>query len=102
MSYAVVWRQNHGRVYAGRLDFGDRSLELTGAALARHTNQLALPYEDLGDVWVERRRPSRLAGLPTLGVDGTSGRLRIGSLQGAGVLHELAERLQERAAAAAV
>jgi hypothetical protein len=92
MVYAVVWSENDGPVYAGRLDVGPRSLRLAGSASEARRSRRQLFYRELTDVHVERRSQARLAGRPTLAFELPGGRLlRIASIDGAGSLHELDE-----------
>jgi hypothetical protein len=94
--YAVVWSKPGGPVHAGRLEFDDASLRLSGASRsAGEAMSLEVPYEALGELEIERRPSLRLGGRPTLVLslrDGT--RICLASLEGAGSLHELAERLE--------
>lgn len=88
MAYAVVWSENGGRPHPGRLELGTTVLCLAGAP------ERALAYDDVADVRIDRRPTLRLAGRPTLVIESRAGdSLRIASLDGAGTLHELAERL---------
>lgn len=89
MAYAVVWSENGGLPHPGRLELGGRFLSLAG----RPERELA--YDDVADVRIDRRRKLRLAGRPNLVIESRGGdSFRIASLDGAGTLHELEERLQ--------
>jgi len=91
-SYAVVW-SGSGGIHSGRLDVRADGLELHG-----RDGVLRLLFRDVSRVSIDRGRDERLRGLPVLrlaGVGDTT--VRIASLQGAGVLHELARHV-ERAA----
>ena len=88
MAYAVLWSENDGAPHAGRLDLGACRLSLAGLPGRE------LSYDDVTEVRIDRRPLHRLAGRPTLVVESRSGDVvRIASLDGAGTLHELAERL---------
>lgn len=88
MAYAVLWSENGGAPRAGRLDLGTVFLSLAGHP-ARE-----LSYDEVADVRIDRRPTLRLAGRPTLVIESRAGdSFRIASLDGAGTLHELAERL---------
>jgi hypothetical protein len=101
MSHAVVWSENGGPVYAGRLELGERSVELAGGAPGREAHRKLL-YDELAGARIERDRSARLAGLPTLVLDLHAGRrLSIASLRSPGLLPELIELLQTRCAEAA-
>ena len=94
MSYAVVWSENDGPVYAGHLELADRFVLLSGTAPQALESRRKLLCEELADVSFERRPGDRLGGRPTLVVARPSGpTLRLASIQGGGALHELAERL---------
>jgi hypothetical protein len=102
MSYAVVWEEGNGPVYAGRLELREGRLDLVGTAVGSGPKHRTLFFSELGPVWVERRRTLCLGGRPTLVAEIAAGpRLRIGSLDGAGALHELAELLHAGASGAA-
>ena len=89
MTYAVVVSEDDGPEHIGRLEFEHDCLRLFGASTVR--------YEDLRDVYVERRSGgSSTASRPTLVLVSRQGaRLRIASLEGLGALHELAERVAD-------
>ncbi|HEY8030339.1 MAG TPA: hypothetical protein VIE38_12610 [Gaiellaceae bacterium] len=89
MAYAVVWSENGGHPRAGSLEFAKGFLRLAG----RPEHELS--YDDVADVRIDRRPKLRLAGRPTLVIESRGGdNLRIASFDGAGSLHELAERLE--------
>ena len=96
MTYAVVVSEDDGPEHIGRLEFERDWLRLVGGSTVR--------YDDLRDVFVERRSGgSSTACRPTLVLVSQHGeRLRIGSLEGLGMLHELAERVAEARGKAAV
>ena len=88
MAYAVVWSENGGHPHAGRVELGAGHLSLAG----RPGRELR--YGEVAEMRIDRRPNLRLAGRPTLVIDTSTGeRLRIASLDGAGTLNELAERL---------
>jgi hypothetical protein len=94
MSYAVVWSENGGPLFAGRLDLDERSLRLDGTADQSQQSRRHVWLEELADVRLERHASARLAGLPTLVLELRDGpRFRIASLAGAGSLQELAEQV---------
>lgn len=86
--YAVLWC-GEGEVESGRLEpLADR-FEVRG-----RSGGLSIPFADVSGATIARGREQRLRGLPVLALvlrDGA--RLRIASLEGAGALHELAERV---------
>ena len=88
MTYAVRWRENEGDAYVGKLALADDSVVLSGAASGARESERRLGYEDLADAHLERRDHLLLV---LLGRGGN--RLEIASLDGVGVLHELAERI---------
>lgn len=88
MAYAVLWSENGGAPHAGRLDLEACLLSLAGCPGRE------LSYDEVADVRIERRRTHRLAGRPTLVIESRDGEsLRIALLDGAGTLHEVADRL---------
>jgi hypothetical protein len=88
-TYAVVWSEN-GTVASGRLDALRDRFELAGRG-----HRLSLPFEELDGASIERGRAARLHGLPVLEL-GRAGLLpvRIASLEGTAVLHELFDRIE--------
>jgi hypothetical protein len=88
-SYAVVWSDGD-ELGSGRLEAcGDR-FELHG----RET-RLSIPFSEVAGASIARRQVDRLRGLPVLLLRrGESGPVRIASLEGPGVLHELARYVE--------
>ncbi len=88
MTYAVVWRENDGEAYAGELSLDQDSVVLSGAAAGARESLRRLRYDSLTDARLERRKG------PLLVLVGPTGnRVEVASLEGVGVLHELAERI---------
>jgi hypothetical protein len=94
-SYAVLWSEPRQPVRAGKLEFEPTGLRLEGSLGRRGARRIhRVFYEDIESVHVGRERGERLAGRPALVLElAVGGPLRIGSVQGLGVLSELAERL---------
>lgn len=89
MTYAVVWSENGGAPRVGRLELASGSVQLVGGT--RRT----LRFDEVTAVRIDRGLQSRLAGRPTLVIENGAGdSFRVASLDGAGVLHELSERLE--------
>jgi hypothetical protein len=89
LSYAVAWSSN-GTAGAGRLEpFADR-FELFGRG-----PRISIRFADLVGVSIGRGRAERLLGLPVLALSlRNGGAIRIASLEGVGLLHELAGRIE--------
>jgi len=89
LEYAVVWSSN-GDSSSGRLELlGDRF------ELHSRNRRLSVQFQDLTSVSIARGRSDRLIGLPVLALSQRGGPpLRIASLEGAGSLHELVERIE--------
>lgn len=95
-SYAVLWSEPDEPVQAGKLELEPNALRFEGSGGRRHAaaHVQRVFYEDIESVHVGRRVAERLAGRPALVLElAVGGPLRIGSIQGAGILSELAERL---------
>ena len=88
-SFAVLWSESESAPRAGKLVFEPASLRFDGHGLVHRVY-----YEDVESVWIARANGDRLAGRPAIVLElAVGGPLRIGSLDGIGVLSELAERL---------
>ena len=95
MSYGVVWSENEGSLHAGRMELVGGAILFDGTSPEIGRCRQELFYDELGDVRRERRREARLRKRPTLAVERRDGGcILISSFEGAGALHELAERLQ--------
>jgi hypothetical protein len=87
-TYAVVWSEN-GSTNSGRLEsLADRFV------LEGRGHRLSIPFGQLERALIARGRADRLHGLPVLELDRV-GRppVRIASLEGAAMLHELHAQL---------
>jgi hypothetical protein len=83
--YAVLWTDGDAP-HSGRLDAHADRLELHGRDAA-----LVVPFADVAEARIERGPADRLRGLPVLALRRRDGsQLRVASLDGPGVLHELA------------
>ena len=102
MSYAVVWQEDDGAVYAGKLELDPGALHLDGLSRRGEPRHRDILYRAVGHVRTARST-ERIGGRPTLVIDvqGNGGHpLRVGSVGGSGLLSELAERLSTGAFAA--
>lgn len=91
MSYAVVWSEG-GPVYAGKLELSgaEAVLEALGESGRTHRVRLTRPFRGIE---IARDAKSRLGGRPVLILEAPEGLVRLASLDGSGVLLEVAERL---------
>jgi hypothetical protein len=98
MTYAVRWNENEGFAYAGKLELTRCDVHLVGTGGGVTTISRDVRYEDLDQVYLERCPQARSVGEPALVLTTFAGdRIAIGSLEGLGALHELAETVaQER------
>jgi hypothetical protein len=88
-AYAVVWSSDGDRG-SGRLESFPDHLELHGRGRI-----FSLPFSQLRSATIARRPADRLLGLPVLALDFLGlPTLRIASLEGAGFLQELADRVE--------
>ena len=94
-SYAVLWSDPDDSVEAGKLELEPNALRFEGSRGTRaapHVHRVF--YEDIESVHVGRGLLERLGGRPALVLElAVGGPLRIGSINGPGILSELAERL---------
>ena len=94
MTYAVLWSENDGPEFAGRLSMGPAGVALFGTAEGRPPATCDVQFAEIADLYLERTAPPRHSWRPSLVLVTTRGdRLEIGSLQGLGALHELAEEV---------
>jgi hypothetical protein len=88
-SYAVVWSTPEG-IGSGRLEPRPHGLELQG-----RESRVSIPIERVTGASIVRDHAQRLRGLPVLALRGADGgTVRIASLEGPAVLHELLEYVQ--------
>jgi hypothetical protein len=89
MSYAVLWHEDGGPDYAGKLALDPRAILFSGSARDARDASRLVPFDELVDTHFERRDG------PVLVLVGRGGhRFEIASLEGAGALHELAEQVE--------
>lgn len=100
-SYAAVWQEPGGAVLAGRLELRPSYVLLEGTGPSGDPWLERISYEELEDVRIGRSPSERLGGRPVLVIERRGGgALRVASVDGAGFLHEIAQRLDERRAQA--
>jgi hypothetical protein len=93
MSYAIVWTENDGMRLTGRLDLTAGAVVLTGTGDGASARR-ELRYGDLETAQLERSVQVELPSEPALVLGTQEGdRIIIGSLEGVGALHELADEL---------
>lgn len=96
LSYAVVWREASGPRHAGRLELGPTALGFKGTDPDGRLRVERLLYEDLSAVRVGRSAEDRLDGHPALVLERRAGgHISVVSLDGLGIVHELAGRVAE-------
>ena len=95
-TYAVKWREPDGRTYLGRLALGVRTLFLEGRERDGPAVNTQIGYEEILSHRIGSRGGDRLDGQPALVVERTGGRYLVTSAgMGAGIVHELVERLAD-------
>jgi hypothetical protein len=103
MTYAVVWRENEGPDYSGRLELQADGIVLSGSKAGLQRAVRALQFDELVALHLERRVVVGQMTQPTLMlVTGSGERIEIASLEGLGALHELAEHIESARGKAAV
>jgi hypothetical protein len=101
-TYAVKWREPDGRTYLGRLALGARTLVLEGRERDGPAAGRQIGYEEILSHRIGSRSADRLDGQPALVLERTGGRYLVTSAgMGAGIVHELVERLADFRRAAA-
>lgn len=98
-SYALVWREEGGPLYAGKLELGPDALRVQGSSPEGLVASRAIAYAKLIGVRIGRAPTDRINGRPSLVLDRGAGRpISIAAVSGAGVVHEVAQLLAELAA----
>jgi hypothetical protein len=93
-SYGVVWRRGAKALATGKLELLPRALRLEGMSGSRPAS-CEIPYESLGVVRIGRDPSDRIHGRPSLVIERRDGEpVTIGSVVQAGVVGELAQRLE--------
>jgi hypothetical protein len=93
-SYAVLFREQGGAVFAGELGLAREYLRLEGAGRAGARTEEVLPYRQIAGVQFGRSPHERIDGRSTLVIELRGGtRVQVTSAFGLGANHEIAERL---------
>jgi hypothetical protein len=96
MTYAVIWCENGGRECVGKLELTGSTILLSGTSEDPSDTRRELRRTDVADVYLERSAPAKNRWDPSLVLVTRAGdRVAIGSLEGLGALHELAEHVAE-------
>ena len=94
MSHAIVWSENDQPAYAGRVEVTPRAVVLSGRGEGRPEAHREVRFGDLVASFLERRVPAAQVCEPALVLVTRDGdRVAIGSLEGLGALHELADEV---------
>jgi hypothetical protein len=97
-SYAVIWREEGGLSYAGRLELGSSELRLLGSGPRSTLARVRVPYGDVVAVRIGRSPAERLDGARSVILERRAGApVMIGAVSGVGVVFELAEVLADLA-----
>ena len=95
MSYAVVWNTNDGPDCIGKLELLPGMIQLLGVGEGLRDADVDLRLDDLDSMYLERCAPPKNSWEPALVlVTRDADRIAIGSLEGLGALHELAESVE--------
>ena len=95
MSYAVVWNTNSGPDCIGKLELFPGTIQLLGVGAGLADVDIELCLDDLDCMFLERCAPPKNSWEPALVLVTRNGdRIAIGSLEGLGALHELAESVE--------
>jgi hypothetical protein len=93
--YAVLWREADGVVCSGQLEFRPEALVLAGSCRDGDTHEHEIAYRDVTRTKVGRAVRERIDGRPTLIIETASATLHVTSTVGLGIIHEMAERLED-------
>lgn len=95
MSYAVIWNSNGGPDCVGELELRPGLIHLLGAGKDIPEAHADVRLDDIASMYLERCGPSKNRREPALVLITRCGdRIAVGSLEGLGALHELAESVE--------
>ncbi len=98
-SYAVVWREESGPQYVGKLELGPDVLRVQGSSSQGFVGVRTIAYADLVGVRIGRTPDEQVNGQRSVVLDRSAGRpISIAAVSGVGVVHEVAHALAELAA----
>ena len=93
-SYAVLWSEPRHEVEAGKLELEPGSLRFECSRGRRGARVHRVPYRDIDGVRIGHGAQERLCGRPALVIDrAVGGPVRIGAVDGLGMVAELADEL---------
>jgi len=93
-SYAVLWREGKGPIYAGKVELGAHGLTLEGSCHGRQRSSLTIRYEDLAGLSLTRPSEECLFGKLTFMLElREGGAVDVAALNGLGTVRELEERI---------
>jgi hypothetical protein len=94
-SYAVIWREGNGPLYAGKLELGAAALRLRGSGPRSSLARRDIAYADVAEVRIARTPTERLNGGPAVVLDRRAAApiIVVAALSGVGVVFELADLL---------
>jgi len=93
-TYAVKWREPDGQTYLGRLTLGMRTLALEGRRRNAPASTRQIGFEEILSLRIDSRGRDRFDGQPALVVERADGVYLVTSAgMGAGIIHEIADRL---------
>lgn len=95
-SYAVIWREGDGPVFAGKLELEADRLYLEGSGPEGALRRLEILFADLAAVRIGRAPAERIGGRPSLTLERRDhGPVHIGEVEGLGVVLDLGHVLAE-------
>jgi hypothetical protein len=91
-SYAVIWREGNGPLYAGKLELGAAALRLRGSGPRSSLARRDIAYADVAEVRIARTPTERLNGSPAVVLDRRAAApIIVAALSGVGVVFEVAD-----------
>ena len=93
-SEAVLWREEGGPIYTGRVELGRHELTLKGSSHGRHSSSKTIRYEDLAGLSLTHAHAECLYGRQTLVLElREGGAVDVASLNGVELLREMRDRI---------
>ena len=100
-SFAIIWQEDAGPVYAGKLQLRETDVTLQGSTPDTGAADRTIARGAIARVTVVVDPAARLRGLPTVELTHAGTLIRLAAVSGGGAVYDLAGRLTATSAAVA-